>query len=290
MSQYLIDEYPLLIFPKLAVAIGLNESIVLQQIHYWIGKKLNFNEGYYWVYNSYKGWKDQFPFWSERSIWTIINKLEKKGLLIVANYNKASFDKTKWYRINYEHELFITDIQSCETISQELRDDAANVAKPIPETTTETTTYINTNVSKETLRTSKKNNTYKEKTKQNQSQNTPLPYNGSSTTQKADLQVRAGEADQVNILIGLFKAVNPHVYKMFFANKTQRKAAKSLIDALGYDAAIALVQDLPLLNKQPYCPTAVSPYELLMKLEKINIFRYNSTLEKKDNKPQSVII
>ena len=30
------------------------------------------------------------------------NSLEKQGLLITANYNKAGFDKTKWYRIDYE--------------------------------------------------------------------------------------------------------------------------------------------------------------------------------------------
>ena len=31
-----------------------------------------------------------------------VYSLEKQNLLYVGNYNKAKFDKTKWYSINYE--------------------------------------------------------------------------------------------------------------------------------------------------------------------------------------------
>lgn len=46
MSMVLFDEHPMLVNKPLAVEIGLNEAIVLQQIHYWLemnkesGKKL----------------------------------------------------------------------------------------------------------------------------------------------------------------------------------------------------------------------------------------------------------
>ena len=36
MNNLLIDDYPILVLPKLATEIGLNEAIVLQQIHYWL--------------------------------------------------------------------------------------------------------------------------------------------------------------------------------------------------------------------------------------------------------------
>jgi len=36
MSKLLIDEYPLQVLPSLAVIYGLNEAIILQQVHYWI--------------------------------------------------------------------------------------------------------------------------------------------------------------------------------------------------------------------------------------------------------------
>lgn len=35
MNRRIIDESPLLIRPTLAAKVGLNEAIILQQIHYW---------------------------------------------------------------------------------------------------------------------------------------------------------------------------------------------------------------------------------------------------------------
>ena len=98
----LISEPPLQVLPSLAVKIGLNEAIILQQIHYWLLKSNNVRDGYKWVYNSYSEWNKQFPFFSRNTMIRAFNSLEKQGLLITANYNKASFDKTKWYRIDYE--------------------------------------------------------------------------------------------------------------------------------------------------------------------------------------------
>ena len=101
MSKLLLDETPLMVLPKLAAKIGLNEAIVLQQIHYWAVKKLNEHEGFYWVYNSYESWHEQFPFFSKTTIGRSFRNLEELGLIITSNFNKLSFDKTKWYRIDY---------------------------------------------------------------------------------------------------------------------------------------------------------------------------------------------
>lgn len=92
--------------PTLATIIGLNESIVLQQIHYWIKNKertqQDYINGHYWVYNTYEQWQQQFPFWSIRTIRRTITKLENEGFLLSGNFNKVGFDKTKWYSINYD--------------------------------------------------------------------------------------------------------------------------------------------------------------------------------------------
>lgn len=91
--------------PTLATLIGLNEAIVLQQVHYWLKIKekqqKDYIDGHYWVYNTYKQWHEQFPFWHINTIQRAFSSLEKKGLLISENYNKYGFDKTKWYTINY---------------------------------------------------------------------------------------------------------------------------------------------------------------------------------------------
>jgi hypothetical protein len=106
MSKLLLEESPLLIMPKLATLIGLNESIILQQIHYWteINKKVtrNLRDGFYWTYNSYESWNIQFPFFSRITIKRTILSLEKMGLIVTGNYNQSQVDRTKWYRINYD--------------------------------------------------------------------------------------------------------------------------------------------------------------------------------------------
>lgn len=106
MSKLLINERPLVILPGLAKKVGLNEAIILQQIHYWTDAKAKANtdchDGRYWAYNTYEGWQEQFPFWSVSTIRRTISALEKAGYLITGNYNKSKFDSTKWYAINYE--------------------------------------------------------------------------------------------------------------------------------------------------------------------------------------------
>ena len=117
MSKLLISESPLLVLPSLAETIGLNEAIVLQQIHFWTSKEKHYKDGRYWVYNSYDSWADQFPFWSKSTIIRILNRLENEGLIITANYNALKIDRTKWYAINYENmeRLSKIDKPSCQS-------------------------------------------------------------------------------------------------------------------------------------------------------------------------------
>lgn len=96
----------LIINTDLALVLGdLNEAIVLNQLNYWLGinKKAgkNFIDDRYWVYNSYSDWKaNDFPYWSEKTIQRTFTRLENKGVVVSANYNKLAIDKTKWYTID----------------------------------------------------------------------------------------------------------------------------------------------------------------------------------------------
>lgn len=104
MSRWLFDSHPIVVDRELAKVFGLNEAIVLQQLNYWLnGKSAKLINGRKWIYNSYKQWqKDNFPFWSLATVRRAIENCEKKGLIITGNFNKAGFDKTKWYSIDYE--------------------------------------------------------------------------------------------------------------------------------------------------------------------------------------------
>lgn len=98
----------LIVNTDLALVLGdLNEAIVLNQLNYWleIKKKAdkNFIDDRYWVYNSYSDWKAKdFPYWSEKTIQRTFTRLENKGVVVSANYNKLGIDKTKWYTIDTE--------------------------------------------------------------------------------------------------------------------------------------------------------------------------------------------
>lgn len=103
MSKLLFDESPLVVQPTLATAIGLNEAIVLQQIHYWMQnpKSGRFIDGKHWIFNSLSDWKEQFPWWSESTIYRTLEALEDAQLLETGNFNARKGDRTKWYTLNY---------------------------------------------------------------------------------------------------------------------------------------------------------------------------------------------
>lgn len=144
MSKLLINEQPLQVLPSLAVKVGLNEAIILQQLHYWSElnrqQNKNFYNGYYWVYNTYEDWQKQFPFWSAKTIQRAITKLEKLGLVVSDNFNKVKMDRTKWYRIDYEALRKLEDSrigQNDQIVRSKCPDLLDKMTKPIPENTTE---------------------------------------------------------------------------------------------------------------------------------------------------------
>ncbi|KOS25511.1 replication protein [Bacillus anthracis] len=146
MSNLLIHEEPLLVLPGLASRIGLNEAIFLQQIHYWLNRSKHFYDERNWVYNSVAEWVKQFPFWSENTIRRIVKNLEDEQLLVIGNYNRAKFDKTKWYSINYEKLRLLESTNDVPNLgrrsTQNGQMDVPNLGKPKPETNTETTSEI----------------------------------------------------------------------------------------------------------------------------------------------------
>ena len=167
MSKRLLDERRvLIILPQLACKIGLNEVIVLRQVHYWIenyrkkGDKRHFHDGRYWVYNTFGGWqKDNFPFWSENTVRRIFEslrkpykpeggeeKVERGPLLLVGNYNQKGYDRTLWYSIDYEEAYKVknsNDLSKSECpkwtdgCAQNGQMDVPKMDRPIPESTRE---------------------------------------------------------------------------------------------------------------------------------------------------------
>lgn len=145
MGKLLIDEQPLQCQPSLAAALGsADEAIVLQQLHYWLSRTNNVqSDGHKWIYNSMADWLKQFPWIKSRArLNRYFDDLEKRGLIITGNFNKAKFDKTKWYRINYdaltdlEQRLYQNESTSDSNQDNGVSQNESTYTNRLPETTT----------------------------------------------------------------------------------------------------------------------------------------------------------
>lgn len=99
----LINEPPLQVLPSLAILIGLNEAIVLQQLHYLLPMAQTVHDGKKWVYNSFEDWQGQhFPFFSVDTVKRAFNSLRQKGLILCEKLQKQQRNQTNFYTINYD--------------------------------------------------------------------------------------------------------------------------------------------------------------------------------------------
>jgi hypothetical protein len=132
-TKLLMDESPLQVLPGLAVLIGLDEAIFMQQLHFKLYQVLKSNgrevgkihEGRPYYYNSIPNWhRYEFPFWSEPTLKRIIRRLIageynasvagqkviRRGLGLVetckhldkSRREDEAPDQTNWYTICYE--------------------------------------------------------------------------------------------------------------------------------------------------------------------------------------------
>ena len=84
-----------------AQAYGVAEAIMIKNFQYWIIKNkangTNLYDGKTWTFNSVKSYTSIFPFWNKNQVERILVSLRKQEVLTTGNYNKAKYDRTRWY-------------------------------------------------------------------------------------------------------------------------------------------------------------------------------------------------
>ena len=150
--------------PSLAVALGdLEEAIILQQIQYWMNNPKSGRvgeDGRKYIRDTYKEFLLQFPWMKERTLKRKVKRLEDKKLLIVTNLNKSKYDRTKWYSIDYDRLNQFVQMDSAKNAPSKVQtmhdekcnDDtfkSAQIAPPIPKTSTKTSSETSTKNNKE---------------------------------------------------------------------------------------------------------------------------------------------
>lgn len=129
----------------IAVDFGVNAAIILQNIKYWVDHNrangTNFFDGRYWTFNSVKAFEELFPYMSANTIRNTLNKLQDSGLIVVGNYNKSAYDRTKWYALTEESEaMFERGKSICQNQQMDFEESTNQFAEsnePIPDRNTD---------------------------------------------------------------------------------------------------------------------------------------------------------
>lgn len=173
VSPYLTSQNDVVVVrTDLACAIGAYETMLLNQIQYWINRHMDedhFKDGKYWTYQTYEGWHEQLPFLSLRTIKNLVKSLKNKGIIETGQFNKKNWDRTIWYTINYDKlDEIMRKSRECKSCTVDSENPAQSVVqtmhdqecKPCTTNTkdyTENTTKTTTETSKKVLSISKEN-------------------------------------------------------------------------------------------------------------------------------------
>lgn len=92
----------IILYASLAQKLGLNEAIIVQQLHFLLGlpggRTIN---GEHWIFNTYEQWqRDHFPFWSLNTIQRTFTTLESM-MVVESCQPDGAKSRKKYYRLNH---------------------------------------------------------------------------------------------------------------------------------------------------------------------------------------------
>ena len=88
-----------------AVAFGVTEALLLQQLNFWLEHPPHVFEGRRWVYNTLTDWHENFPCFSRDTIRRSLAKLRDQDKVVIAKTfpgEGAGHSRTLWYTIDFE--------------------------------------------------------------------------------------------------------------------------------------------------------------------------------------------
>ena len=124
-----------------AIKYGVEKAVVLSNIRFWLNNNKSKDlstvkhDGYYWMYNTAKDMSSVLPYFTQSKVQRLLKQLEDDGVLIVGNYNKVKYDRTKWYTLSE-----FTYDESCNNHKSELNIGNEKIEQPIQDSKTNTKT------------------------------------------------------------------------------------------------------------------------------------------------------
>ena len=127
-----------------AIDHSIEKAVILYHLKFWLehnrANNTNFHEGHWWTYNSAEAFATLLPYLTRSKIARMLRELEKDGVILVGNYNKKGYDRTKWYSMPCYSSLFKSE--QCNVQNQTMQCSNLDNAmfkneQPIPDVNTD---------------------------------------------------------------------------------------------------------------------------------------------------------
>lgn len=86
---------------EIAKDVGVIAAAIFEHIRYWVEQNqtsgVNFEDDRYWMYSTIADFQEYFDYLTADQIRRALERLEDKRLITTGNYNKKSFDRTRWF-------------------------------------------------------------------------------------------------------------------------------------------------------------------------------------------------
>lgn len=119
---------------NIAQQVGVNAAIIYQNISFWIEKnKANGKHNYedrHWTYNSISAFEELFPYLGAKAIRNALKKLVNDGYLVVGEFNKIAYDRTRWYALG---DRMFTDLPKGQMGGTQTTNGDDQKGEPIPD-------------------------------------------------------------------------------------------------------------------------------------------------------------
>jgi len=142
----------------LATEYGITEALLIRHFQHWIRinqkNSKNFRENRTWTFQTIQQIADHFPFLNYEKVKYAVEKLVKKGVILIGNFNKIAIDKTHWYAFVRE-DIFVPDLNSNNFYEREnspsigkIPSPSGKIPSPIPDTIQEDTKQLSSSPEK----------------------------------------------------------------------------------------------------------------------------------------------
>jgi hypothetical protein len=115
---------------------SIDLAVLVHHFQFWIRHNAatgtNTYDGKTWTFQSLKDIAAHFPYWSNKQVERLINKLVELEILVKGNYNTSAYDRTVWYAFKNEERFTISRNREIEIPKPGNQN--PEIGTPIPDT------------------------------------------------------------------------------------------------------------------------------------------------------------